>query len=203
MKNRHLIKRHISENRWQYFILTAVFLAGAFLGNYKAPGIDGTVKTQLLFLVDQYIQGEMTGSFNESSVLLQAFINQSRLILAIWFLGLTVIGLPLVLGVVFLRGYSIGFTLGFLICEKAGGGVLISLLAILPQNLVYIPLLIAWGVISINFSLQVLRGDHPGFSGLMRRMAGYTLLMLVFLLLYILGAIIEAYLSPWLINLFM
>lgn len=201
--NRHLIKRHISENRWQYFFLVVVFLAGAVLGNYKVPGIDGTVKTQLLSLVDQYVQGEMTGSFNGSSVILQAFINQARLVLAIWFLGLTVIGLPLVLGVVFLRGFSIGFTLGFLISEKAGGGIIISLLAILPQNLVYIPLLIIWGVISINFSLQVLKGGHSGFRGLMRRMAGYTLLMLVFLFLLLLGAIIEAYVSPWLLNLFM
>ncbi|MEN6390823.1 MAG: stage II sporulation protein M [Syntrophomonas sp.] len=201
--NRHLIKRHISENRWQYFFLAVVFLAGAVLGNYKVPGVDGTVKSQLLSLVDQYIQGEMTGSFVGSSVLIQAFINQARLVLAIWFLGLTVIGLPLILGVVFLRGFSIGFTLGFLISEKAGGGVLISLLAILPQNLVYIPLLIVWGVISINFSLQVLKGAHSGFPGLMRRMVGYTLLMLVFLLLFLLGAVIEAYLSPWLLNLFM
>ncbi|MEQ8174380.1 MAG: stage II sporulation protein M [Syntrophomonadaceae bacterium] len=201
--NRHLIKRHISENRWQYFFLVVVFLAGAVLGNYKVPGVDTAVKSQLLSLVDQYIQGEMTGSFVGSSVLIQAFINQARLVLAIWFLGLTVIGLPLILGVVFLRGFSIGFTLGFLISEKAGGGVLISLLAILPQNLVYIPLLIVWGVISINFSLQVLKGAHSGFPGLMRRMVGYTLLMLVFLLLFLLGAVIEAYLSPWLLNLFM
>jgi len=203
MMNRHLFKRHISENRWQYFILAVVFFAGVFLGNYKVPGVDGAVKTQLLSLVDQYIQGEMTGSFDGSRVLIQAFINQARLVLAIWFLGLTVIGLPLILGVLLLRGFSIGFTLGFLISEKAGGGVLISLLAILPQNLVYIPLLLIWGVVSINFSLQVLKGAHAGFSGLMRRMVGYTLLMLVFLLLFLLGAIIEAYLSPWLLNLFM
>lgn len=203
MMNRHLIKRHISENRWQYFFLAVVFLAGAVLGNYKVTGVDGAVKTQLLSLIDQYIQGEMTGSFKGVNVLLQAFINQARLVLAIWFLGLTVIGLPLILGVVFLRGFSMGFTLGFLISEKAGGGVLISLLAVIPQNLVYIPFLIIWGVISINFSLQVLRGEQAGLPGLMRRMARYTLLMMAFLFLFLLGAFIEAYLSPWLLNLFM
>lgn len=203
MINRHLIKRHIGENRWQYALLALIFLAGVLLGNYKVPGLDSAVRTHLLSLIDNYLQGEMTGNFQGSSVLVQAFINQARVVGVMWFLGLTVIGLPLIVGLVGLRGFSIGFTLGFLIREKAGGGIIISLLAVLPQNLVYIPFLIIWGVVSMNFSIQVLRGFNSGFPGLMRRFISYTLLMLLFLLVFLIGAFVEAYLSPWLLNLAM
>lgn len=201
MKSRHLITRHISENRWQYLLLTTIFLAGVFLGNSQVSGLDGTVKSYLLSLVDKYIEGGITGNFQGSSVVFAAFTNQAYLVIAVWFLGLTVIGLPLILGLIFLRGFSLGFTLGFLIGEKAGGGIIIALLAILPQNLVYIPFMIIWAVVATNFSLQVLRARGSGFTDVVRGLISYTLLMLAFLLLFLMGAFIEAYLAPWLLSL--
>ncbi|HWP95878.1 MAG TPA: stage II sporulation protein M [Syntrophomonadaceae bacterium] len=203
MNNRHLIKRHISENRWQYIIMTLIFLSGVVMGNYKVPGLQGGVKSTLLALVDGYLQGGMEGSLQGSSILYHAFLTQGSTLLAIWFLGLTVLGLPLILAIIFMRGYSLGFTLGFLIRAKGGGGALIGLLTIIPQNLVYIPFLLIWAVVATNFSLQVLRGNPSGFSGLLRRLMSYCLLMLFFLLLCLVGAFIEAYLSPWLLSLVM
>lgn len=203
MKSRHLITRHISENRWQYTLLTIIFVVGALLGESQVSSLDGAVKSHLLSLVDKYIEGGITGNNLAVNMLFAAFINQAYLVLTIWFLGLTVIGLPLILGLIFLRGFSLGFTLGFLVSEKSGGGVLFGLLAIVPQNLVYIPFILIWGVVAMNFSIQVLRARGTGFSDVMRGIISYTLLMLVFLALCLMGAFIETYLSPWLLNLAM
>jgi stage II sporulation protein M len=203
MNNRHLLKRHIAENRWQYIIMTLIFLSGVVMGNYKVPGLEGGVKSHLLALVDGYLQGGMEGSLHGGAILYHAFITQGSTLLAVWFLGLTVLGLPLILAIIFMRGYSMGFTMGFLIRAKGGGGILIGLLTIVPQNLVYIPFLLIWAVVATNFSLQVLRGNPSGFPDLLRRLMSYSLLMLVFLLICLIGAFIEAYLSPWLLNLAM
>lgn len=201
MNNRHLIRRHISENRWQYIIIALIFISGVIIGNYKVPGLAGGVRSHLLALIDGYLQGGMEGSLSGGAILYHAFVMQGSTILAIWFLGLTVLGLPLILAIVFMRGLSLGFTLGFLVRTKGGGGALIGLLSVLPQNLVYIPFLLMWGVVATNFSIQVLRGNPSGFPGLLRRLTSYSLLMLVFLLLCFIGAFVEAYLSPWLLNL--
>ncbi len=203
MKSRHLIMRHISENRWQYILLTTIFLAGVLFGNSQVSSLDDSIKSHLLSLVDRYVEGGLTGSFQAGNVLLAAFLNQAYLVLAVWFLGLTVIGLPLILGLIFLRGFSLGFTMGFLVRAKAGGGIIIGLLAIVPQNLVYIPFMIIWAVVAINFSIQVLKGRGAGFSEVIRGITSYTMLMLAFLVLLLIGAFIEAYLAPWLLNLAM
>lgn len=196
------IKQHIRENRGQYFMISLIFLAGIIVGNYKVAGLKGDVSSYLLKLVDNYLQVGVAGSLDGSNILWAAFLSQAKIVAAIWFLGLTVIGLPLILAVVFLRGFSLGFTVGFLYQEKALTGVLIALVSVLPQNLVYIPLLIMWAVIALNFSIFIVKGRNSSVMPLGTGFISYSILMLVFLLLFLLGAFIEAYLSPWLLTLF-
>ena len=161
------------------------------------PGLEGGVRSHLLDLLDKYLQADSQGSTNGAILLFYAFLNQAKSIIGIWFLGLTVIGMPLILALVLLKGFSLGFTIGFLVQEKAGAGILISILSILPQNLVYIPLLIIWSVVGINFSVFIATGRQGRVASLGRALVSYTMLMLVFLLIILMGAFIEAYFSPW------
>lgn len=196
------IKQHIRENRGQYFLISVIFLAGIMVGNYKVTGLEGDVSNYLLRLIDNYLQVGVAGSLDGSSILWSAFLSQAKIIAAIWFLGLTVIGLPLILAVVFLRGFSLGFTVGFLYQEKALTGILITLISVLPQNLVYIPFLMMWAVIALNFSIFIVKGRNSSVIPLGTGFMSYTILMLVFLVILLLGAFIEAYLSPWFLTLF-
>lgn len=195
------IKQHIKDNRWQYSLVLLIFICGVVIGGYKVAGLEGGVRSHLLQMIDNYLRGGMEGSLDGTSIFLSALMQQSKTILLIWFLGLTVIGLPLVLGVIFLRGMSLGFTLSFLFQEKAGAGIILSLIAVLPQNIVYIPFLLIWAVVALNASLYILNGRNDSYMPLGRALLAYTILMLLFILLFLVGAFIEAYLSPWLLQL--
>lgn len=194
------IKQHISENRPQYILVIIIFLIGLIMGNYQVPGLDGGVKNQLSGIIDSYLRGGMEGSLGGQEILASAFRKQLQAILLLWFLGLTVIGLPLVLAVIWLRGFSLGFTVSFLLHDRAGAGMLITLISVLPQNLIYIPFFLAWSVVAINFSIYIIRGRNNGVS-LGRAVLGYTSLMLIYLLIFLAGTFVEAYLSPWFLSL--
>lgn len=194
------IKKHISANRWQYMFITIIFVGGMIVGNYKVPGLEGGVRNHLLDLIDNYLLGSSQAKINGSKLLFYAFLNQAKTFVGIWFLGLTMIGMPLILGIAFFKGLALGFTIGFLIQEKASAGILISILTILPQNLVYIPLLIIWSVIGIKFSVFIAVGRQGSSISLGRAFLSYSVLMLLFLLLVLIGAFIEAYFSPWLLH---
>ncbi len=196
------IKQHLNENRWQYILIVVIFLFGLILGNYKVFGLEGGVKSHLLDLIDNYLQGGAQEALDGQSVFWGAFFNQAKTVVTVWFLGLTVIGLPLILAVVFLRGFSFGFTVGFLLQEKAGTGVLICILSILPHNLVYIPLLIVSAVLAMNFSIFIVKGRSSSLLPLSAGLITYSVLMLICLIVFLTGAFIEAYLSPWLLGLF-
>ncbi|MDD4802686.1 MAG: stage II sporulation protein M [Syntrophomonas sp.] len=196
------MKLHIAENKWQYLLITLIFVLGVIIGDYKVTGLAGGIKSHLLSLIDEYIKGGINSDLNKEAILFNSFLNQAKSILAIWFLGLTVIGMPIILGVVFYKGFSLGFTIAFLVKEKAVSGILISILSILPQNLVYIPLIIIWSVIGINFSVYIARSKAGSIVSLGGALISYTLLMIVFLAIVLVGAFIETYLSPWFLSLF-
>ena len=194
------IKQHISENRPQYIMVIIIFLVGLVMGSYQVPGLDGGVKSQLSGMVDDYLRGGMDGSLSGQEILGAAFLKQLKATVLLWFLGLTVIGFPLILGFIWFRGFSLGFTVSFLLHDRAGAGILITIISILPQNIIYIPFFLAWSVMAINFSIYVLKGRNSGVP-LGRAVMGYTVIMLAYLLIFLAGAFVEAYLSPWFLSL--
>lgn len=172
------------------------------MGDYKTAGLTSGVKNHLLTLIDDYLRGGVNVGLDKQVILLNSFLNQAKSIIAVWFLGLTIIGMPIILGVVFLKGFSLGFTVSFLVKEKAVSGVLISILSILPQNLVFIPLLIIWSVVGINFTIYIAKGRSIGGMPLGKGFISYTVLLLVSLVIVLIGSLMEAYLSPWFLSLF-
>lgn len=200
MKLRLRLKEHFRENRIQYCLVAVLFTLGIILGALKAGDLDGSVRGRLLAMIDSYL-GEQGGVYGPT-VFISAVLNQGRFILAIWALGLTVIGIPLILAVIFMRGFSMGFTMGFLFQEKAAQGILLSLISLLPQNLIYIPVLLVLSVLAVNFSLYIVRGRGYSKAPLGVSLLGYTSVAGALLLVFMLGAFIEAYLVPWLVDIF-
>lgn len=190
---------HFRENRVQYIIVVAFFVLGLIMGNFKVGDLDEAVRTRLLQMLDAYFGGQQSAT-SGFGIFIGACLNQGRFMLAVWALGLTVIGVPLIILIVFLRGFSLGFTIGFLLQEKAGTGVVLSLISLLPQNLIYIPLLLIAAVLAVNFSLYILRGPGQKRASLGVSLLGYTVLMGLVMVVFMPGAFIEAYLVPWLLN---
>lgn len=198
MRLKQIFKKHIKDNSLKYIIILAILLLGIILGSYKSAGLEGGVRGYLLELVDNYI--DYSQNVQGHDLFFKTFLKQAEMILLVWFLGLTVIGFPLIMAVVFFRGFALGFTTGFLIYEKAGIGVIITFLSVLPQNLVYIPLFILCAVIALNFSLYILAGNKNKALPLIRGIFMYTLMFLIILVFFALGAFIEAYFVPWLVS---
>jgi stage II sporulation protein M len=197
---RQRLKQHIRNNRWQYLVISLVFFIGLGMGTQKVAGLEGGVRDYLGEMIDNYLQEGQEAPIYGVSIFLAAAATQGKTVLAIWFLGLTIIGVPLILAVVFLRGYALGFTIGFLVHQKGGAGIIMSILSILPQNIVYIPFLIIWSVIAVNFSAYLV-GRNPGGVSLGKTLVNYSLLLAVFLVMFMTGAFVEAYLSPWFLSL--
>jgi stage II sporulation protein M len=130
---------------------------------------------------------------------LEVLKNQAVTIGLLWILGLTAIGIPLIIMVVAGRGFILGFTVGFLVQEKAAQGLVLALVAVLPQNLCYVPACLISGTLACYFSFTLLRGmrENPVTSGLVV----YTMIFLLIFLLVLLGTWLEAYLVPGLVRL--
>ncbi|NMB20997.1 MAG: stage II sporulation protein M [Firmicutes bacterium] len=117
-------------------------------------------------------------------------------------LGLTVIGAPLILAIVFVRGFVLGFTIGFLVQETMVQGLFLSTTCVLPQNLLLVPAILIAAGGALSFSATALK-TLLGLSkeGIYGQFASTTFLGLCSGALCILAALIEAYLTPILAHL--
>ncbi len=115
----------------------------------------------------------------------------------LFLLGLTVVGAPLILAVVFIRGFVLGFTVGFLVQETMVQGLILSTTCILPHNLLVVPAILIGAGGALSFSGNALK-TLLGLSkdGIYGQFASTTFLSICSGLLFVLAALIETYLTP-------
>lgn len=120
----------------------------------------------------------------------------------IWVLGMTIIGVPLVFGIVFVRGFVLGFTGGFIIAEMKLGGIVIAAASLLPHNLLLIPALIIASTAALSFAgaaVRTLIGTEHG--GIVNQFLATTFIIFMTSLLLAAASLVEMYITPELMQL--
>lgn len=196
-----LIKKNLQDNLIIYLIIPVIFLVGIFFGVMGVHELDTSQVNELVQYVDGFINNLPTASVDAGLETRHALMTNLKTLFYIWFLGLTVIGIPLTMVITFSRGFILGFTTGFLVQQKSLQGVLVILLTVVPQNLLLIPVVLIAAVSSISFSFFVIRGKFGGKTmNLSKRFIGYTCSFILFGLFTVLAALVQGYVSPSLVK---
>jgi stage II sporulation protein M len=118
-------------------------------------------------------------------------------LLLIWLLGISVIGLPLVLVLDFLKGVLLGFTVALLAQQLAWKGVFFFLVATAPQNALVIPALMIASVSAARFAYFVVKERLFKRNGqLLPPFLAHTAVCVLMLAMLSIASLYEAYLSP-------
>ena len=78
----------------------------------------------------------------------------------VWVLGLSVVGAPLAAGILFVRGFGLGFTVAFLIRALGGRGLALAAAATAVPSLLLLPALLLLVTAALSFSAAALH--HHG-----------------------------------------
>ncbi len=124
-----------------------------------------------------------TLSSGQGGVFLRAAFRELRIICLMALCGLGLLGIPAAALLVTLRGFVVGFTLGYLMGNFGSGGLLISLIAVIPQNLILIPAVL-YTAVQAMYAPLTKKWGRP-----------YWMSMLAAFVAVIIGVAIEALLS--------
>ncbi|CAB1243054.1 stage II sporulation protein M [Clostridium sp. MT-14] len=198
-----LINRHIKNNFWLYVISLLCIFTGIVMGIYSVRYMGGFEKSDLVSYLKNFATAVNSGDLNYKSILLQTLKNNIPVILAIWFLGLTMIGIPIILIIDIIKGFTIGFTISFIISQLGIKGMWISLLGVLPQNIIYIPCIILSSVLAMEFSLMIFkdRARLQWKSHILVSITSYSMSFLMVSMVMCVGFFMEAYLTPNMVKL--
>ncbi len=195
---RPAVKEYLRDNMGIYILIITLFVLGVIGGAVTVRGLDETqylaLNQYFSLFVDSFSQAE---ALDQGLIFRQALKLNFQYLFLVWILGLFLFGYPLICGLVALRGFSVGFTVGFLVERASYRGLLFALGSVLPHNLLIVPALI---IITVTgFSLSWLRfrcylEKQP--SSLREHVGPYTLAIFLVGLVLIAGVLVEAYISP-------
>ena len=192
------IKEYLRANWGIYSFIAVLFALGVLAGALAVRGLDEPQRLALNQFFSAYLENyHDTGIIDQGAVFRQSLRLNFQYLFLIWILGLLMFGYPFIAGLTVLRGFSVGFTVGFLVERASLRGVLFAAGSILPHNLLIIPALI---VITVTgFSLSWLRFRSRLIKkpvSLRERIGSYTLAIFLVGLALFLGILVEAYISP-------
>lgn len=192
------------ENIHLYLFVGVLFVVGAIFGALLVRALTFEQQQDLAAQLGVYMKSAREhGDWQAGGAFRDSFFFYGKWLLLIWLLGLSVIGLPLVLALDFLKGVLIGFTVGLLVHELAWKGVWFFLAAVAPQNALVVPALMIVSVSAARFAYFVLRERLFRRKGrLLPPFLAHTGVAVLMLVMLCLASLYEAYVSPLLLERF-
>jgi len=157
-----IIKDDISNNAKSYFIVAIIFIVGVFLGVMFVN--QAKDKNDIEKYINTYVdETKAIQNGDYFSELKNEIKNNITLVLLLWFAGTTIIGIPIVLGIILFRGFCLGYTIAS--CVYVLGrikGLIFILITILLQNIIFIPAIMILGVSSIKLYKSIVKDRRKG-----------------------------------------
>ena len=196
------INKHIQENFWLYIISILCVFTGIILGIYSVKYMGTIERNDLVNYLMNFIDPSNTSGISYKSIFLQSIKNNLPVIIFIWFLGLTIVGIPIIIIIDLLKGFTVGFTFSFMISGLGKSGIGIAMLGVLPQNIIYIPCIIFASVASMEFSIMLLKSkfNKQWTSSISSRIIYYSVIFIVIIVLLFIGIVIESYIAPYFVK---
>ena len=180
LKVSNIIIQHVNSNLIEYIIVSLIFVVGIFIGVMFVNNIKDAPKKEVTTYIDNYVsQVKSQGNISTTEALKNNIKDNILLALGLWFAGTTLIGIPIVFGIILFRGFCLGYTISACIYTMGiTKGFAFILISVLLQNLLFIPALLALGVSGIklykaivkdrrkeNIKVEIIR--HTVFSAIM------------------------------------
>ena len=187
------IKEDIVNNLKSYIIVVVIFLVGIFLGVLFINQTDA--KGDIGKYINTYI--DETKSLQNGDYIgeLQKDIKSNIiLVFLLWFAGTTIIGIPIVLGIVLFRGFCLGYTISA--CVYVLGkikGLIFILITVFLQNIMFIPAIMILGVSSIKLYTSIIKDRRK--ENIKLSILKHSIISLFILVALILSSIVKIEIS--------
>lgn len=202
MKILQTIKNNINTNKKEYILVTLIFLVGVFLGvmfinNAKDSQIE-EIKTYLAEFIDKLKNTEDLNTFS----LLKTTLKQNTILaILLWFFGTTVIGIPIVFGIIMYRGFCLGYSISSIIVTiGTGKGIAFSLITLLLQNIIFVPAIIALGVSGFKLYKSIVKDKNR--ENIKIEVLRHTIFSIVMLIALYVSSIVEIVISTNFLKIF-
>lgn len=185
----------VKNNIKEYVIVTLIFLIGIFLGVMFVNNLEDGQKTEIISYVNTYIEAfKQTDSSSNITLLQNNLRDNIILTVIIWFIGSTVIGIPIVFGIIIFRGFCLGYTISSItVVFGVTKGIAFTAISIIMQNILFIPAIISLGVSALKAYKSIYSDKRK--ENIKLELIRHTVFSTLMLIILIVSAVVETELS--------
>lgn len=194
-KLKEIIKQHVINNKKEYVIVTLLFIIGMFLGVLFVNNVNENQKTEVTEYLGNFIQKIKNVDKLDNIGLLKTSMNQNVLLaIFLWFFGTTVIGIPIVFGMIAYKGFCFGYTIA--VCVLSLGlqkAIIFILVNFLASSIFVIPAILGLGVSGFKLYKSIIKDNRK--ENIKLEILRHTIFSLIMLILLLIASLIEVFIS--------
>ena len=196
------LKALVLQEKRKYSLVLAIFLFGLLLGSITSACAKAETAQEMKLYFDRFFSSYMIQGTVKSEAFRLSLMNYLQFALWLWISGWLIWLLPLGFFQCMLKGFRTGFTVTYIIQCYPFKGILLSAIAILPQNLLMLPALCFYLVSQMQFATDRRLIRKGGASSVVKKQiyGHHGIMTGLFLLLLLLCSLIEGYIVPTLLQ---
>lgn len=193
LKFRDIILKHILNNKKEYIIVTLLFIIGIFVGVFFVNNLDENSRSSVQEYLNNFVEKfKQIEKLDNISLLKTSIIQNIIFVVTLWFFGTTVIGIPIVFGIIIYRGFCFGYTIS--VCVSIMGvskGLIFTLVNLLLPSLLIIPAILAIGVSGFKLYKSIVKDRAK--ENIKLEIIRHTVFSVIMLLVMILSSLVEVF----------
>ncbi len=191
----NIIKEHVKKNLKQYLIVALIFVIGILLGVIFINNININEQKEVSEYLNNFINALKTDYEIDLNVLLRTtIVNNLLLAVILWFIGSTVIGIPIVYAIICIRGFSLGYTIAVIIATLGTWkGIAFGLITLFSQNIIFIPCIFALAVSGMKLYKSIIKDKRK--ENVKTEIYRHTIFSGIMTVCLILSSFVEVYIS--------
>lgn len=198
------LKKDIYSRKTVILVVFIVFILGLLFGSLYITILDNDNKKIILDSVKNYFNSYNSITFSSRlEIFKNSFTKNLLYFITMWLLGLSIIGVPIIIFMIFLKSFISGFSIASIFACYKFKGLVGILIYILPSNVIMLILSIFLGIYSVNLSIKLgtnaFTKKNLNFGAFMGK---YFFVLLMIVLICIILSLFDAFIAPYLYNLF-
>lgn len=197
-------KKSITNQKKKYLFLTTIISIGILSGIlfifFISKEDKSLVKTELTTFFT-YIQ---TNDIHYLTAFTNSLFSNLIYLIIIWILGISIAGIPIIIFLLFFKGFILGFSFSAVIANYGVKGILLSMAYQLPHALLLLIIFLLIGFYAINFSIRLFRNlflkEQINLGPYFKR---YNQIAIISIIGILICSLLETFLSPVFMNFFL
>ena len=196
------VTNKLAEQKKIYIFLIVVMSIGLLLGIIYAVILNKSDHALVTTSLDSFFTSIKNNDIDYKSALINSLIGNISFVTFIFLLGISIIGIPLIIFSLASASFIFGFSLSSIIYTYHFNGILKAITYLFPHQLITLLMSLFLGFYALYFGIKLFKYLFKGIDiNLRSSMKRYLQVYITVLLIFILCSFIEVFLSPALIKL--